>query len=211
MQAGGSYGIFRVIDAILSPLPDPSFAQLNTPHAMTTADPAHLAVQTNLTHGSVFAGVFEMALRSRLLRTVTFAMFAWGMISFCIGLSHGSSPTLSSAFAAILRVALFAMLPVSFALAVSALSACLAAIQPGVLGGHRFETRDEGLFEATAANQTVTSWSCVREMATLTDKVVIRLTGLRFHIIPRSAFISPQHESAFVSALMQRLGRGVMN
>lgn len=179
--------------------------------AMKDTDPTHRVVQTNLTTGSVFAGIFEMALRSRLLRMVTLTLLVLGVIACTLRLLNGAPPTLESAFIAVLQLTLFAMLPVLFAFFVSAFTAVLSAAQPGVLGEHRFETRDEGLFEATTANQTVTNWSCVRGLATLADKIIIRLTGLRYHIIPKSAFLSPQHERDFVSALSQQLAQRGMN
>ena len=76
----------------------------------------------------------------------------------------------------------------------------------GVLGVHRFETRAEGLFEATAANETLTRWGAIRRVTLRRRYMLVALSWWLFHLIPHRAFADAATAERFHQELCRRSG-----
>ena len=61
---------------------------------------------------------------------------------------------------------------------------------PGVVGEHEFEIRDDGLFERTSLNEGVYRWSGVSKIRCVGRFLFIYVSGNQVHYIPRNAFPS---------------------
>lgn len=63
----------------------------------------------------------------------------------------------------------------------------------GILGEHEFTIEDEGLFEKTDANETLTKWPSITSMRKTKNFILIRINNYLFHILPRRAFSNERH------------------
>ena len=78
----------------------------------------------------------------------------------------------------------------------------------GVLGPHDFEIRDEGLFERTDANETLTKWPAVKSVLRRGSIIHVEVGPGLFHLIPRNAF---QTDEAFESCYLELRRRAGSN
>ena len=58
----------------------------------------------------------------------------------------------------------------------------------GTLGEHFYELLDDGLFEKTEANESLSKWSGILEISENSQYLLIRISSYLFHIIPKSSF-----------------------
>ena len=63
-----------------------------------------------------------------------------------------------------------------------------ANARSGVIGLHEFEIRDDGLFERTEANETLTKWPSIKSITRHSNFIYVEVGPSAFHIIPRSGF-----------------------
>jgi hypothetical protein len=66
----------------------------------------------------------------------------------------------------------------------------IANSRAGVLGAHDFDIREDGLFESTSANETLTRWSAVRGIHQFGDYICVEIAPELFHLISRKSFAS---------------------
>ncbi|WP_420628542.1 YcxB family protein [Candidatus Leptofilum sp.] len=74
---------------------------------------------------------------------------------------------------------------------------------PGVLGEHKFVLKEDGLFEATEANETLTKWKGIRSIKHYKKYLMIWI-GTGFYSIPKKFFDSQEQYEAFGSQLYER-------
>ena len=79
----------------------------------------------------------------------------------------------------------------------------------GVTGVHDFEIRDEGLFERTEANETLTKWASVKSVSRHGDFIYVEVGPALFHVIPRNSFGSEAEFLRCLKALQRRVRNDV--
>ena len=161
-------------------------------------------VSAELTHNDIFRVS---------LGVISKSWFLWGCCVFGVGASTWLQfnsefpPTTVFEFAS--DVCEFTARWVSGVIAftvVMALSSVLqSASTPGVYCVHDFEVRDEGLFESTTANQTLTYWSVIPRVNKSNHYIVIFPAWWHTHIIPRRAFLDEDSFEAFFHLIQQRI------
>ena len=88
-----------------------------------------------------------------------------------------------------------------FNIAYVAVSSTAAA---GVLGAHQFEIQPEGLFERTAANESLYRWSGINSIRKSRSFIFVGITGYIFHIIPRRSFSDAVQFQQFFDELQSK-------
>lgn len=73
--------------------------------------------------------------------------------------------------------------------------------KPGVLGAHTYEIRENGLFESTGVNETLSSWKSFWKIRVTSRHLLLLQTTGALHIIPRRSFPDGQSFSDFVQAV----------
>lgn len=176
-------------------------------HHMSVGDEAESKrVVVEITRGDIFRMAFHMMLRLRGL---------WAIYVLCFGVTlwaqcHGEyGPT--SLFMAVYFVVLYTVVWTLVFFMTALLGAIWTALQvstmKGILGSHTFEIREDGLFESTCANQTLTNWLVIPRAVRTKRYILVSLTWWLFHLIPRRAFSDATADDAFFAALQQRIGR----
>lgn len=74
----------------------------------------------------------------------------------------------------------------------------------GTLGRHEYKIRDDGLFEVTSANETLTKWGGATSLHKTRGALVVQVTPGLFHVFPRRCFESDEAFENFWIAI-QRL------
>ncbi len=72
----------------------------------------------------------------------------------------------------------------------------------GVLGEHYYAIREDGLFEKTDANETITRWPSIISIWKVGSFILVRINSYLFHTFPRSAFKSQQEFESFYETLV---------
>jgi hypothetical protein len=67
----------------------------------------------------------------------------------------------------------------------------------GVLGEHLFELRENGIFEKTIANETLSAWSSVRSLRRVPGYVLVEVPRGAFHFIPERCFADASEYEQF--------------
>jgi len=67
----------------------------------------------------------------------------------------------------------------------------------GVLGDHVYTLRDDGLFESTKANETLTRWGGAMALFNTGVCLYVQVSPGLFHVIPRRCFDSAEEYQAF--------------
>lgn len=67
---------------------------------------------------------------------------------------------------------------------------------PGVLGEHNFDLREDGLFETTGVNETLTKWKAIRSIKHYKKYIMVWI-GAGFYSIPKKSFDSPEQYEEF--------------
>jgi len=75
----------------------------------------------------------------------------------------------------------------------------------GALGEHELEIKNEGLFERTEANETLSRWSAFHKVFATRRALYIFVTDTTFHAIPRRFFSTPEHMRDFQSEIQRRV------
>lgn len=78
-------------------------------------------------------------------------------------------------------------------------------IKRGALGVHTFTVKDEGLFEETAFNATLHRWPSLDKVSILFGRLMVRVSGTQWHILPVRAFATIEEAHAFATLLRQRI------
>jgi hypothetical protein len=58
----------------------------------------------------------------------------------------------------------------------------------GILGTHHFEILENGLFETTEANETLTKWTAISKVKQSKSLLYIQVSSFQIHIIPKNSF-----------------------
>jgi len=165
-----------------------------------------MRVVADITRRDVFVVVFRYMLRARWM---------WGLCALgfaaCLGSQWHSESSPSHWLCAVSLVVVLGVIGLALLIALALLVAVITVVQVsaqcGVLGSHTFEIRDEGFFESTSVNQTLTSWSAIACVIRTDHSILVSLTGWLFHCIPRRAFADAAACDTFLNALQQRIGR----
>ncbi len=80
----------------------------------------------------------------------------------------------------------------------------LANSRDGVLGAHDFDIREDGLFESTSANETLTRWSAVKGIHQYGDYICVEIAPELFHLISRNSFASETEFKQCIQLLKSR-------
>ena len=88
---------------------------------------------------------------------------------------------------------------------VSSLIGAMAATgRAGVLGKHRYTLREDGIFEATDANESLHKWAGLHSVIRTRKWLFVRINHYLFHMIPARAFEGPAEFQDFAEALEAR-------
>ena len=79
----------------------------------------------------------------------------------------------------------------------------------GILGPHEFELREDGLFERTSANETLTKWSAVKSVTRRSDFIYVEAGPSFFHLIPRRSFATDDAFENWYREVSRRTGNDV--
>ena len=77
----------------------------------------------------------------------------------------------------------------------------------GVLGTHHYEIRDDGLFETTDVNETMTKWGGILRVTRNRWYILVCENRKHYHVIPIRAFPNALAADAFSKELLDRLKR----
>lgn len=80
----------------------------------------------------------------------------------------------------------------------------IANSRAGVLGAHDFDIREDGLFESTSANETLTRWSAVKGIHQYGDYICVEIAPELFHLISRNSFASENEFMQCIQLLKSR-------
>lgn len=81
-------------------------------------------------------------------------------------------------------------------------SVFFANFTPGVLCEHKFVLKNDGLFEATDVNETLTKWKGIKSIK-LYKKFIVVWIGIGVYTIPRKYFNSQEHYEEFGTQLYE--------
>ncbi len=81
----------------------------------------------------------------------------------------------------------------------------LLKLSDGVLGMHEYELQDDGLFERTAVNETLTKWERIKGISRAGQYLAIELPQGAFYIFPRRSFANEDEQLAFHAEVSARL------
>ncbi|TXH87115.1 MAG: YcxB family protein [Rhodoferax sp.] len=112
------------------------------------------------------------------------AAFAWGFLS--------RSPTTQTEWTAVLTSAIwFALIFKLMWFVITPALAAIAAVKSKSLGIHEFRFETEAIHEKNGSGELITNWNQTLKVIALTDYVAIQVGTVSYHIIPASAFSSP--------------------
>jgi hypothetical protein len=168
------------------------------------AEPKRVVVE--ITRGDIFRMAFHMMLRLRGLWVIYVLGFGVTLWAQCHG-EYGPTSLFMAVYFIVLYVVVWTLLFFMAALFGAIVTSLQVSTQKGILGSHTFEIREDGLFESTCANQTLTSWSAIPRAVRTNRYILVTLTWWLFHLIPRRAFSDASADDAFFAALQQRIGR----
>jgi hypothetical protein len=75
----------------------------------------------------------------------------------------------------------------------------------GILGVHEYELRDEGLFEKTAANETLNRWEGLGKVSVSGPFLLLQVSGFLYHIFPKKCFKTEEDFNSFKTALQNKV------
>jgi hypothetical protein len=132
----------------------------------------------------------------------------WAVYFFFFLYAVGFTGDTICKFCTLLSVLIFSFKPaviatlLLFSIGVS-ITLLTAGHRPGVLGDHEFMLKDEGLFETTSVNETLTKWKGITSLTKTKRFIFIRL-GPFFHFLPRNNFESHEQFNEFWEDLHNR-------
>lgn len=128
---------------------------------------------------------------------------AWTLIQGAVVLNFRGLPRDSSGWLFLLVAALIAALATVFLITAADHFRRRGQLKEGEgqVGEHEFTLKDEGFFERTSANQTLTAWHVIRSVRENKNFIFVELPGHLHHIIPKRAFATEADLSAFVARL----------
>lgn len=178
---------------------------MESPKVMSARLPAK-TVTTFITRADLFWVGMRVGARSRLLQLVP-------LIYFCLTLwdqwhsenrpKYWLHATLTVGFDAAIFCGFWTILVAM----VGALTAWKATKGSGVLGTHHYEIREDGLFEATDVNETLTKWSGIYRAMRNRSNLLICENRKHYHVIPIRAFTDVLAANAFFDELLERVKR----
>jgi hypothetical protein len=158
----------------------------------------------HLTRGDLLGVMCHLSLRQKstwIVGTLLTAAIAYTMIT---GKTRPANPYEVAALAIILLV-IWLFLPLFSATVACLTTLATAGRQPGLLGLHEFEIREDGFLEKTGVNESLTRWEGIQEVKESRSHLLIRQTPGLIHIIPRRSFTDPQHCRHFVDSVRGRI------
>lgn len=122
-----------------------------------------------------------------------------------IAVASGAPNDLMGTFALVISAAAGALASVILSIVFSALRV-RSSLKPGdgILGDHLYELREDGLYEKTEINESLTAWAEIQGALSVREFIFIELRNGSFHPIPKQFFESMQSESDFVSRIALR-------
>jgi YcxB-like protein len=132
-------------------------------------------------------------------------LLLWGVVAALVAaslvLKHGL-PTSGRGWSALsIAVLVGATGATVVALAISLLYVVAAAGHgTGVLGRHTYTVTADGLFERTAANETLVKWGGVRDLRRTASAIYVGVAPAMYHVIPRRAFDGDASYESFWAA-----------
>ncbi|QIF02815.1 YcxB family protein [Roseimicrobium sp. ORNL1] len=176
-------------------------------HHMSAGEEAESKrVVVEITRGDIVRVAFHMMLRLRGLWAIYVLGFGVTLWAQCHG-EYGPTSLFMAVFFVVLYAVFWTILFFMAVLLGSILTALQVSTMKGILGSHTYEIREDGLFESTCANQTLTNWSVIPRAVRTKRYILVKLTWWLFHLIPRRAFSDVAADDAFFAALQQRIGR----
>jgi hypothetical protein len=76
---------------------------------------------------------------------------------------------------------------------------------PGLLGTHHFELRDDGLFEKTESNETLSKWASIVDIQSGEDWINVEIQPGMFYYIPPGTFPDAAQFAAMAEELRRRV------
>ncbi|WP_420641471.1 YcxB family protein [Candidatus Leptofilum sp.] len=128
-------------------------------------------------------------------------LFLWAFMFFLTLSARELSGDNVCVFCTVLSVGIVSLIPttiimlvlISLGLIIPVLSIGLI---PGILGEHEFILKDDGLFERTAVNETLTKWKGIMYAKRYKKFLLIRV-GSSFYYLPRRCFESQEQYEEF--------------
>ena len=165
-----------------------------------------MEITTNLSRFDYLLLNIHLAIRSKAVWLIGFFIWVSQFYSTYSGLERSEDVvctvcTIFAAFvAATIGATLIMLALVSFGILVSVF---LANFTPGVLCEHKFVLRDDGLFESTEVNETLTRWKGIGSIKKYKKGIIVWI-GIGVHSIPRKYFDSQEQYEEFGSQLYER-------
>lgn len=144
--------------------------------------------------------------RSKALWIMGFLLWAW--LSYATFSSRELSGDVVCTFCTLLSVSIVSSIwttLIMLALCVIGLVVSVFSVSflPGILGKHYFVLREDGLFEATDANETLTKWKGIRSIKRYKNYTMVWI-GAGFYSIPKKCFEGQEQYEEFGSELYER-------
>ena len=170
------------------------------------AHPSDRAITTFITRADLFWIGTRVGAQHRLLRLLPLIFFCWTQWDRWQGNSRPTSwpeAALALGVDAVVIGGIWAMM----AAGIGALTALAATTGSGVLGTHHYEIRDDGFFEATDVNETLTKWSGILRGTRSRSYVLVCENRKHYHAIPIRAFPDAAAADAFLKTIRDRIRR----
>ena len=94
--------------------------------------------------------------------------------------------------------------PLSLAAFSCLTSVATAARQPGILGLHDYEIREDGLLEKTDVNESLSRWAGIQSVKETRSHLLIWQSPGLIHVIPRRSFADPGACRRFAELVRQK-------
>lgn len=163
-----------------------------------------IQLQTNLTSSDITRVVLALLTRRPILLRDWLIWFV--IVGAVIVFMRGVPGTVRDTALMVVSAGMGAVGSVAFSICITLLRMKHALKRSdGVLGTHEYELRDDGLFEKTSANETLTKWKSVKGVLRAGQFFVVELPQGAFHIIPIRSFTTANEQLDFYSEVSARV------
>jgi hypothetical protein len=108
----------------------------------------------------------------------------------------------------VIQIAFILFLYLAFVLLFKPITALITKYTPakdgGTLGEHKFRISDEGLWESTEYNESLTKWNGIKSIETTKKYIFVFIDTHMAHIIPKRYFKSEEDSENFIDTLRSK-------